>query len=482
MSASPNRRILLIDDMPAIHQDFRKILQPDVPTKLDLDACKAALFREESQPAATYFELDSAYQGQEGVAKVCESLEARRPYAMAFVDMRIPPGWDGVETIQQIWQKDPRLQIVICTAYSEHSWHEVLKRLDVQDRLLILKKPFDNVEVYQLANALTAKWEMTQQAILELSRLEEAVRTRTREIRMTNEALQAEITERKLLESQLVHAQKMESIGQLAAGIAHEINTPIQYIGDNIRFLQECFRVFHSLHASHLTLIAAGKKGTMTPELAIQADAAVQEADIEYILEETPKAILQSLEGIAHVSRIVQAMKHFSHPGGTEKTPTDINVAISSTITVAHNEWTHVAEVLTDFDPNLPMVPCLPGDFNQVILNLIVNAAHAIKDAPKTGTEKGVITVSTRHQGRRIEIRIQDTGTGIPTAVRSRIFDPFFTTKEIGKGTGQGLSIAHSIIVEKHGGQIQFETEMGRGTTFILHLPLYDEMGRSTNR
>ncbi|MBI3300896.1 MAG: HAMP domain-containing histidine kinase [Deltaproteobacteria bacterium] len=173
------------------------------------------------------------------------------------------------------------------------------------------------------------------------------------------------------------------------------------------------------------------------------------------------------------MTKIVRAMKEFSHPGSEEKVETDLNRAIETTITVARNEWKYVAELATDLDSSLPPVPCLPGEFNQVILNLIINAAHAIAVVVSEGsTSKGTITVSTRHDGDWAEIRVSDTGTGIPEAIRAKIFAPFFTTKEVGKGTGQGLAIAHSVIVDKHKGTIGFETEVGRGTTFIIRLPL----------
>ncbi|HKX30785.1 MAG TPA: ATP-binding protein, partial [Blastocatellia bacterium] len=202
--------------------------------------------------------------------------------------------------------------------------------------------------------------------------------------------------------------------------------------------------------------------------------AAVRDADVEYLAEEIPKALQQSLEGVERVSKIVQSMKDFAHPG-TEKKPADINKAIESTVTVAMNEWKYVAELVTDLDPNMPLVPCLLSELNQVILNMIVNASHAIADVVGDGDHgKGTIRVSTRHDRGWAEIRISDTGTGIPEKVRDRIFDPFFTTKEVGRGTGQGLAISHSVIVEKHLGTIGFETMEGRGTTFIIRLPIKD--------
>jgi signal transduction histidine kinase len=204
----------------------------------------------------------------------------------------------------------------------------------------------------------------------------------------------------------------------------------------------------------------------------VEVSAAVDKADLGYLLEEMPKAIEETLEGVNRVATLVGAMKDFSHPGTKEKVDLDLNRAIDSTITVARNEWKYVAELETDYDPSLPKVSCLPGEFNQVILILIVNATHAIADViGEGGSEKGKIKVQTRNCPEWDEVRIQDTGSGIPEKIQARIFDPFFTTKEIGKGTGQGLAIARSVIVDKHGGTIHFETEQGKGTTFVIRLP-----------
>ena len=283
----------------------------------------------------------------------------------------------------------------------------------------------------------------------------------------------ADITQRKVLEAQLAQAQKLESIGQLAAGIAHEINTPVQFIGDNTRFLQEAFRDLEELLEKYRELLDQAREVDGLEEAVRAVEETSNAVDLEYLTAEIPKAVEQTLDGVHRVAKIVLAMKEFAHPGQEEKVPTDLNKALENTLTVARNEWKYTAEVITDFDPQLPLVPCIPGEINQVFLNIIVNAAHAIKEALNGQPDaKGTITVKTHTEDDWCEIRIQDTGTGIPEKIRHRIFDPFFTTKEVGKGTGQGLAIAHAVVVEKHKGQLDFETEEGKGTTFIIRLPL----------
>ena len=286
-------------------------------------------------------------------------------------------------------------------------------------------------------------------------------------------SIATDVRERKLLERQLAQAQKLESIGQLAAGVAHEINTPIQYVGDNIRFLRDSFQRLEQLFDGYDKLVASVRN--VSPEAPFLADieALARATRVNYLRAEIPKSIEDSLDGAGRVAEIVRAMKEFSHPGSTEKTAMDINRAIESTVLVSQNEWKYVAEVHTELDTNLPPVMCVPGEFNQVILNLIVNAAHAIADAvsSKPGT-KGMITLSTERDGDWAEIRVRDTGTGIPDEVQSSVFNPFFTTKGVGKGTGQGLAIAHTVIVQKHGGTISFDTAMGVGTTFKIRIPI----------
>jgi PAS domain S-box-containing protein len=283
----------------------------------------------------------------------------------------------------------------------------------------------------------------------------------------------ADITDRIKIEAQLHQSQKMEAIGQLAAGIAHEINTPTQFVGDNTRFLQDAFDDLVEACNLYKKSIKAAKSGALSEERIQDFEKRFAELDIAYLEEEVPQAIQQTLKGIDRITNIVQAMKIFAHPGGDEKEPIDINSEIEKTIVITRNEWKYVAELVTDFDSALPSVPCHRAEFNQVILNLIVNAAHAIADASDDpSSERGTIKISTALDDNWAEIRISDTGPGIPEEIRHRIFDLFFTTEEPGRGTGQGLAIAHSVIVNKHNGKIDIETSEGRGTAFIIRLPL----------
>jgi two-component system, NtrC family, sensor kinase len=277
--------------------------------------------------------------------------------------------------------------------------------------------------------------------------------------------------EREDLEMQLRHALKLESIGQLAAGIAHEINTPAQYIGDNTRFLKDAFRDLERIVRLYQGLLAISNQNDLARQATNDILTLARSIDEEYLIAEIPKAIDQTIEGIDRVSTLVAAMKEFSHPGIKEKTLADLNRGIGNTITVARNEWKYVAEMETDYDPSLPLVPCLLGDFNQVILNLIVNAAHAISDVVQKG-QLGKITVRTRKRENWVEVEVEDTGGGIPDHARDHIFEPFFTTKDVGRGTGQGLAIARSVVVDKHGGTIHFVSESGKGTTFTIRLPI----------
>jgi two-component system NtrC family sensor kinase len=280
-----------------------------------------------------------------------------------------------------------------------------------------------------------------------------------------------DITERKRLETELAHAQKMESIGQLAAGVAHEINTPNQYIGDNILFLQDSFDSMRATIGSLREVHAAAQSGAVDASLIHATQSQIEDADLDFLLEEVPKATQQALEGVERVATIVRAMKEFSHPGQDFQTTVDLNRVIESTVTVARNEWKYVAKVDLDLQPDLGHIQGHPGELGQVLLNLIVNAVHAIKD--RYGAEAaGRISITSRRLAEGIEVCIGDNGCGIPEHVQPKIFEPFYTTKGVGLGTGQGLAISHAVVVDHHGGAISFSTAPGEGTTFRILLPV----------
>lgn len=283
-----------------------------------------------------------------------------------------------------------------------------------------------------------------------------------------------ESKEKENLQSQLLQTQKLESVGRLAAGIAHEINTPTQFVGTNIEFLADGFKDVATLIAAYQRLLTAEKNQNVSPALIQEIEEAIEAADWDYLAQELPLAISQSQEGVRRISSIVRAMKEFSHPGSKEKTPLSLNELIKTTLTVSRNEWKYVAELETDLADNLPQVPCLSDELGQVILNLLVNSAHAISTqlSENSSEQMGRITIATRQTGDQAEIQIRDTGCGIPEEILSRVFDPFFTTKEVGKGTGQGLAIARDVIVNKHGGTLEVTSEPGKGATFTIHLPI----------
>ena len=284
--------------------------------------------------------------------------------------------------------------------------------------------------------------------------LESTVKKRTASLQAKTVQLQEEMNQRKELETQLVHAQKMEAVGQLASGIAHEINSPSQFANDNILFLKDAVEGF----------IAKLRGEPTAPDLK----------ELQFLAENAPEAVDQAKEGISRITTIVKSMKNFAYKDAeSEKKPSDLNQAIQSTIVVATNEWKYHAELKLELDENLPFVPCNIGEINQVVLNLVVNGAHAIRDRFQE-SQKGDLKVSTKYYADAdcVVVSINDNGGGIPPKVQARIFEPFFTTKEVGVGTGQGLAIAHNVIVKSHSGQIWFDSTEGEGTTFYIKLPM----------
>ena len=380
------------------------------------------------------YEVDTAEDGRTGLA----ASEANR-YDVVIVDQTMP-GLSGVEVIRAMAERGNMPPTIMVTGTGNEKIAVEAMKLGVSDYLIKdLEGGFVNVLPLVVGRAI-------QQRKL--------------------------LLEKQRMELELARVQRMEAIGKLAAGIAHEINTPNQYIGDNARFLQSAFHDISGLLDDFDGLLQAAKSGSVSDDLLQGMEARLRRADVGYLKDEIPLALRQSLEGVDHVANIVGAMKEFSHPANIEKQPIDLNHAILGALTMCCSEWKHQAEVVTDLDAELPQVCCLPTDINRMIVNLVVNAAHAIADRHGSDGKMGTITLRTKYDDPWVEIRVEDDGTGISVENRSRVFDLFFTTKEVGRGTGQGLSIVHNIVVDKHGGSIDFETREGGGTTFIVRLPI----------
>ena len=360
------------------------------------------------------------------------------------------------------------------TAQFNHglSMEELTLKVAVLERKLRAKEKTIRVLIDRVDNdgseRHSAFWVLEQNIAMEA-----VVANRTAELREQKEQLVSALAELKGTQAKLLQAQKLEAIGQLAAGIAHEINTPAQYVADNTSFVRRALTSVFGVLDAALSVVEAARAGDVPASSIATVDTVSKKAKLGYLQKQLPLALDQSMEGLERIGGIVQAMKAFSHPSGSEKRAENLKEAIETTVAVARNEWKYVADVELDFAADMPLVPVLRNEFNQVVLNLVVNAAHAISDVTSGGsTGKGRITISAKRSGDSAEIRIADTGGGIATAHEKRVFEPFFTTKAVGKGTGQGLAIAYSVIVDKHGGTISFETEPGRGTTFIITLPL----------
>ncbi len=407
-------RILVVDDNHAIHDDFRKVLCPRGADE-QLGALESLLFGgadTEATVPARRFHIDSAYQGEEAVNCIKERLNQGERYAVAFVDMRMPPGWDGLETIVRAWEVDPNIQVVICTAYSDHTWDDMRKQLGGRDSWLILKKPFDSVEVIQIAHALATKWQGQEELAAYTRELEERVKQRTEQLLKANETLK--------------QTEKLSAIGQLAAGIAHEVNNPMGVI---LGFAQ-----------------AMERRVPESDPLHIPASSIVREA--------------------LRCKALVQELLTFSRRTPTTRTETvDMNALVQDTMLLLDLRARQQGVcVVSELGEALPQIRGNRMQLQQVIVNLSNNAM----DAMDTG---GTLTMRTRRDSDgQTQLEIADTGHGIPDEVKSRIFEPFFTTKEVGKGTGLGLSLVHEI-VHQHRGSIAVESAPGVGTTMCVRLP-----------
>jgi two-component system NtrC family sensor kinase len=428
--ASPRRRILIIDDNPSIHQDFKKILAGGEVTT-SLDELETAIFGEtRARGRGDYaFEVDSASQGEEGVQRVQEAAQEGRPYALAFVDIRMPPGIDGVETTARLWQADADLQVVLCSAYADYSWEEVAQRLGISQRLLILRKPFDNIEVRQMAHALAQKWDLARQNRRRQEELELAVKERTRELESANARLRQEMEDRAKLEATLAQSQRREALGRLASGMANEISSPLGFVSTNLNHLR----------------------------LALEKRIAGME-DPEELLE----ACRDALQGTERLKRIVQDVKLFARVGPQPGVAVDVRKALDEAFTRAAPSLTPRIHRVMELREAPPVLASEEG-LAHVLVHLLVNAAQAL---PENHPEPR-IRVAVSSQGPEVFLEVQDNGSGIEAEHLEHIFEPFYTTKP--GGSGLGLSICHSIITG-FGGDITVESTPGKGTTFRVKL------------
>jgi signal transduction histidine kinase len=417
-------KILIVDDMDEIRHLLSQVLQFD-----DYETVEA-----ENGPRALQLAASEA------------------PDAI-LLDLMMP-GMDGIEVCRRL-KSDPQLRAIpVIMLTAKGAEEDVVNGLDAGADDYVTK-PFRN-------SVLSA-------------RLRSAVRTKQAHDSMAqlNLQLQDQIAQRKLMEAELARAHRLESIGKLADGIAHEINTPIQYIGDNLSFVQQAFQT-SSECLSRIQRIAEDPQLNQVAEtIARELNSTLSEIDAEYLFTEVPRALQESLEGAADISRIVHSMSDFAQSNGGNKISTDVNRCIQHTITVCRHEWKNVADIVTDLAAELPLFFCIPCEISEVIQQLLLNASQAISDASLESPQaKGIITIRTCRENENIVLEVQDSGVGIPENIRDRIFDPFFTTREVGKGTGQGLAICHSIIVAKYSGNIFCESQLGKGTKFTISLPI----------
>ena len=382
----------------------------------------------------------------------------------------MPPGWDGIETTARFWKVDDRLQVVICTAYTDYSWEEIIQRLGQSDSLLILKKPFDNIEVRQVACGLTRKWQIARELDVRMKELEQTVALRTSELKEQRLSLERTVAQLHQAHTQLLQADKMASIGQLAAGVAHEINNPIGFISSNLNSLSQYADDLQRLFASYDALLEAAKSAP-TLETAVESVVrARKECDFDYIVSDLDSLIAESKEGARRVRQIVADLRDFSHVDTQEVEDEDINEVMDKTINVAWNELKYKAEVKREYG-SVPAIPCYGGKLGQVFLNLLVNAAQAISERGSITIRSGKDDEPAHADAPFVWIEVCDTGCGIPPENIKRVFDPFFTTKQVGKGTGLGLHLAYTI-VQAHGGRLTVKSTVGVGTTFRVELPV----------
>jgi len=414
-----NRRILVVDDNPSLHEDFKKILigNSGISNEL-LKASAKELFGEgKSSPVTKLkFDLDFASQGEEAFDKALSAHKENKPYALIFMDVRMPPGWDGIMTIKKIWEEVPQTEVVICTAFSDYSLDEVIIQFGISDRFLFLKKPFDSVEVQQLALALTAKWDLGQFNRLYLENLEALVEEKIKEVE----------TER----ARSIQGSKLAALGEMAVGIAHEINNPLAIIQANVDFMKDVVEK----EFDKTTLLKIANK-----------------------IEETT----------TRVAKIIKGLRSFASSGENDPFESmSIEQTILETLGICSEKF-KINDIGLSFEKpkNKVLVECRQTQLVQVFLNLLNNAYDAVQEC-----QEKWVKIEVKEKNDAVEIGITDSGKGISPELQKKLFSPFFTTKGVGKGTGLGLSVSRGIITE-HNGTLLIDNSCSH-TKFVIHLPL----------
>ncbi|MBI9075719.1 MAG: response regulator [Desulfatibacillum sp.] len=437
-------RLLIIDDNSDIHNDFKTILNHDRENNPTLDAMEEELFGENRNVPVHdhHYDLDFALQGQEGFEKVKAALDEGRPYAVAFVDMRMPPGWDGLKTIKNIWSVDPHIQVIICSAYSDYSWQEIRQHLGHTESLLILKKPFDAAEVAQLSSALAQKWKLARQATMKTAELEEMVKGRTEELAQANYALKHEINERKSVETALRHAQKMEAIGTLAGGIAHDFN--------NILF---------------------GAMGF--------AEIAMEDAQPDSRIHKSLKQIINAHKRAA---RLVDQILSFSRQTEHEPQVIHIHPVIKEAMGLLRSSIPSTIEIRKEIDVRCGTVMADPTRIYQIIMNLCTNASQAMMDKggllevrlQEVALDRSKAELLQIPKGKYACLSVRDDGVGMDMETQNRVFEPYFTTKLNGHGNGLGLATVYGI-VKNHHGAIHVKSQRDNGSEFEVYFPIVND-------
>ncbi|NOY91898.1 MAG: hypothetical protein GXP55_11935 [Deltaproteobacteria bacterium] len=441
-----NRRVLVIDDEPSVLRAYQRTMRPLVDADL----------------AGGPFELCCQASPEAGIEALREALEAGRPFALAFVDQCFPGPMDGLEGAARMLELDPNLEVVMVTAAHLTDAATADVKMPPRERFLVLKKPLEAAELRACARSLTHKWTLRRAAQVKLACLDAKLAERVLELEQANQELRAERAARECAQTELLRAQKLEAVGRLASGIAHEINTPAQFVADNLSFARQgVSRLIEMLHAH---------REIGGPQADKELAKLRRKLKLDYLERELPASLTQAVEGIERVGGLVRAMKEFAHPGQSSKAMTDLSACVSSTAIVARGSYKGVAELELDLAPNA-MVMAVAAELNQAILVLIVNAAQAITEVVGPEPErKGRILVSTSCHEHVVRVVVEDSGPGVDEAIEDRIFDPFFTTREVGCGSGQGLAIAHNIVTQRHAGRLYVE-RTDAGARFVLELP-----------